>query len=171
MSTTLEARADLDHPRATGRRLGIVFLLVAALVVGLATGLLVSATLDDGSAPEYVTPGGGQLTDRQALMLDVVEQYADAWHSTDGDGVASFMTQDAYVEYPEQGMRFEVADGSLQARVTNGPYASMVEYEPLMVFDDRVVLTGQVGPSIRWLSILRFTTTGDVKIVSERIYL
>lgn len=171
MSTTLEARSDLDHPRATGRRLGVVFLVVAALAVGLATGLLVSATFDDGSAPEYVTPGGGQLTDRQALMLDVVEQYGDAWHSTDGEGVASFMTQDASVEYPEEEMRFEVADGSLQTRVANGPYASMDEYEPMMVFDDRVVLTGQVEPSIRWLSILRFTTTGEVKVVSETIYL
>ena len=172
MSTTSGVRSGLEQPATAQRRFGALFLTVAALVVGLGVGLLIGTALDGGSDSDYVVAGAGQLTDRQTLMVEVVEQYGDAWRATDGERVASFMTEDAYVEYPEEGWRFEVADGSVQDRVMNGPYASLEEFSPMMVFDDRIVLTGRVGSvSVRWLSVLHFTSTGDVKIISETLYL
>ena len=114
-----------SSPQRARRRLARLFLAIAALVVGLGVGLLIGTALDGGSDSSYVVAGAGQLTDRQTLMLEVVEQYGDAWRATDGERVAPFMTEDAYVEYPEEGWRFEVAYGSVQDRVINGPYASL----------------------------------------------
>jgi hypothetical protein len=51
-------------------------------------------------------------------------------------------------------------------------HASLEEFSPMMVFDDRIVFTGRVGSvGVRWLSVLHFTGTGDVKIISETLYL
>jgi hypothetical protein len=126
----------------------------------------------EGTAPEYVTAEAAELTERQVEMIEVVEQYLDAWKDTDGEQVEAFMTADAYVAYVEEGWRFEIADGSLQTRISNGPYDSLEDLDPMVVYQDRVVLTGRINSlNLPWLSVIRFTSSGDVKIVSENIFL
>ena len=117
-------------------------------------------------------PGAEELTARQAEMVELADQYVAAWKDTEGQRLETYMVEDGYVEYPEEGWRFSLIDGSLQERVSNGPYDSMENYGPMMVFDDRNVLTGRVNAvGVRWLSVIRFTTAGEVKVVSETLYL
>ena len=65
----------------------------------------------------YVHPGSEELSGRQIEMLDVLERYGAAFKARDGDPIATFMTDDATVEYNEQGDIYLVADGSWQERV------------------------------------------------------
>lgn len=104
-------------------------------------------------------------------MLEVLQQYVEAWQATDGEAAASFMTDDAVFVYYEQDDVYAVSDGSLQARISGGPYTSMRTFEPVMVYDDRIVLTGTVDAvNVRWLSVINFAQSGDVGIETETVF-
>jgi hypothetical protein len=123
------------------------------------------------TAPQYVVPGGAALTERQRVMVSVVERYVAAWQATDGEGVASFMTADGYIQYPEDNMTYLVSDGTLQTRVTNGPYSTLHALAPMTVYDNWIVLSGRIDSlTMNWLSVVRFTSSGDVRIISESIF-
>ena len=82
------------------------------------------------------------------------------------------MTPDAYIEYPERDEIFLVSDGTLQDRVSNGPYATLHARAPAVVYDDRIVLMGRIDSlDLDWLSVIRFTTTDPPLIVSEALFL
>jgi hypothetical protein len=117
-------------------------------------------------------PGGAALSERQREMVSMVEAYGAAWQATDGDGVASFMTTDGYIEYRHDNTIYRVSDGTLQERVTNGPYDTLQTVAPMTVYDNWIVLSGRIDSmSLNWLSVVRFTSSGDVKIMSETIFL
>ena len=121
--------------------------------------------------PEYIVPGGAALNERQREMVSMIESYLAAWQATDGDGVASFMTTDGYIQYPEDNTIFRVSDETLQERVTNGPYDTLHTVAPMTVYDNWIVLSGRIDSiGLNWLSVVRFTSGGDVKIMSETIF-
>ena len=123
------------------------------------------AVLSDASP---VHPGSEALTPRQAEMIDVLEGYLAAWKARDGDLAATYMTDDAVFEYHEQGDSYPVADGSLQARISAGPYDTMRFFEPTMVYGNRIALTGTVDAvGVRWMSIIRFTEDGDEVLIDK----
>jgi hypothetical protein len=126
---------------------------------------------NDDVSPDALTASGAEITERQRDMLDFTDEYVAAWGDTDGDAVASFMTPDGYIEYPEDDAAFFVSDGTLQQRVSNGPYETLHAHAPRLVYGDRVVLMGRIDAlSLDWLSVIRFTTSGDPLIVSETIF-
>jgi hypothetical protein len=142
----------------------------ATLVILL---LLVPVTACGGedASPDVVTASGTDITERQRDMLDITEEYVAAWGDTDGDAVASFMTPEGFIDYPEDDEVFFVGDGPLQQRVSNGPYTTLHAHAPKLVYDDRVVLMGRIDAlSLNWLSVIRFTTTGEPLIISETIF-
>jgi hypothetical protein len=154
-------------------RRGFIAAGAVLLVLGGVGGWLIGRGGEEGSDPgAYVTPGTDTLTERQVEMMSIVDQYLTAWQSTDGDGVASFMTDDGFIEYREQGWVFSVADRSLQDRIANGPYDTLRTVDPKLVYVDRIVLSGRIESlDLTWLSVVHFTSSGNVKIVSETIYL
>jgi hypothetical protein len=120
-----------------------------------------------------VAPGldSEDLSARQQQMLEVLQEYVGAWQAKDGEAAASFMTDDAVFVYYEQDEVYAVRDGSLQARISGGPYTSMRTFEPVMVYDDRIVVTGTVDAvNVRWLSVINFTQSGEVKIETETVF-
>lgn len=121
----------------------------------------------------YVVPGGEALTDRQAEMVALLDEYLAAFQANDGEKAASFVTPEGYLEYPEMdGAVFRVSDGAFQARVsTLAAYSTLVAFAPVTVSGDRIIVSGVADPSIRWLSVIRFTADGPVKIISESVYL
>lgn len=130
------------------------------------------ATAATTTEPEYIVPGGAALSERQREMVSMVEPYIAAWQATDGDGVASFMTTDGYIQYPEDNSIYRVSDGTLQERVTNGPYDTLHTVAPMTVYDNWIVLSGRIDSmSLDWLSVVRFTSSGDLKIMSETIFI
>ena len=176
MSGTVE-QIPVVHDRTTReRRVGWVVVVAAiAVLVGLAAGWVIFGNNDDSSSDNvarYVTPGSVELTERQTEMVELVDQYMAAWSATDGQRLETLMVEGGHVEYAEQGWRFDLEDGSLQDRVSNGPYDSIRTYAPMLVYEDRIVLTGRVDSiDVEWLSVVRFTTSGEVKVISETIYL
>lgn len=102
----------------------------------------------------------------------MIEPYIAAWQATDGNGVASFMTADGYIQYRHDDAIYRVSDGTLQERVTNGPYDTLHTLAPMTVYEDWVVLSGRIDSmSLNWLSVVQFTPSGDVRIMSETIFL
>lgn len=171
-----ESQFGRDRQSPAQRRPGWVVLAAAvAFLAGLGAGWAAFGdgdASDSGTASTYVTPGSDELTARQTEMVELVEQYMAAWSSTDGQRLEALMVEDGYVEYAEEGWRFELDDGSLQDRVSNGPYDTIENHHPMLVYKDRIVLTGRVNSvGVDWLSVIRFTTTGDVKVISETLYL
>ena len=168
--------------RTTKLRLSTVALLSS---LSLSVSFLVACADDSDSSstasqvtaattvdPEYVVPGGAALNERQREMVSMVESYVAAWQDTDGDGVASFMTAAGYIEYRHNNTIYRVSDGTLQGRVTNGPYDTLQTVAPMTVYDNWIVLSGRIDSmSLNWLSVVQFTSSGDVKIMSETIFL
>ncbi|MEE4272834.1 MAG: hypothetical protein V2I67_14265, partial [Thermoanaerobaculales bacterium] len=154
---------------ASSQRRWLLFVVAAlALALGILVGVVASNRAEDKL--DVVRAGGGDLSGRQEEMVEIVEDYIDAWQATDGDQAASFMTDDGSIEYIGEGWVFSVEDRSLQARISNGPYTSLRVLEPMVVHDDRVVLTGEIDSlGLHWSSIIQFTTGGEVEIVSESI--
>ena len=137
---------------------------------GQTTSSTGTSSTSPGDAP-YVHPGGGELSARQIDMLEVLAGYGEAWKAKEGDLLATYMTEDAVVEYDEQDATYAVADGSLQSRVTNGPYDTMRTFEPKMVYDNRIVHTGTVeAVGVQWVAVIRFTRSGEVLIDKETIF-
>jgi hypothetical protein len=132
-----------------------------------------TTTSEPDVSHEFVAPGldTEQLSTRQQEMLEVLQDYVGAWQAKDGEAAATFMTDDAVFFYYEQDDVYAVGDGTLQARITGGPYNTMRTFEPVMVYDDRVVLTGTVDAvNVRWLSVINFTQSGDVRIETETVF-
>lgn len=175
MSTaTRDAPISTPHqtqePSGTNHRwLTAAVVGVVALVMGVAGGALFSSG-SVGDEPGVVVVSGGEPTDRQAEMVAIVDDYIAGWQATDGDRVASYMTDDGYVEYIGSLGTYRVADGSLQERISNGPYNTLMRLGPKVVYDDRIVIFGDFqNSSVNWLSIVQFTRSGDVLITSEVI--
>jgi hypothetical protein len=169
-----------DKPRAatvsasttdvTAHRPWLTFaeIAVLALILRAAGAWFTAERIDDG--PSVLRAGGDGLTNRQDQMVEVVQDYISGWQATDGDLVASFVTDDGFVEYPAQGWLFNAADGTLQDHITNGPYETLRTLDPMLVHDDRIVLTGVIDSmSVNWISVVRFTTAGDLAIISETL--
>lgn len=165
--TTVSARDPSPGRQPSRLRLVVMAALVACLVGAL--GFVLGATRS-GDDPTIVRVDGDALTARQEQMVEVVDGYVSAWQVTDGDLAASFMVDEGFVEYPSQGWVFRADDGTLQDRISNEAYASLRTLDPMLVYADRVVLTGSINSlGVGWISIFRFTASGDVQIVSESI--
>ena len=58
--------------------------------------------------------------------------------------------------------------GSLQSRISNGPYSTFQFVGPMVVYADRVVSLGAVSSyGVNLLSIIHFTENSEVQIISE----
>lgn len=166
-----EGTSDALQVTATPTRRSWWFVGLVA-VIALVLGAVGGALLTDGGGddPAVVSADGGDLTARQEEMVVMVGAYVAAWQATDGDRAASYMGVDGYLEYIGEGWVFSVSDGSLQDRISNGPYSSMRRVGPMVVYGNRVVLFGTVeSVGADWLSVIEFTSSGELEIVSESI--
>jgi hypothetical protein len=166
----VETTATTD--RSLRRTLIIVAGAAVLFVAGLGAGWLLRA--GDGASPSsYVMRGavvaGEELTERQLEMVDVAQQYVEAFIAKDGDAVASFMVPDGYVSLPTFGDRvLRADDGSLQEWVETLGMIPNELNDPVVVRDDQVVLTGHLETwDTDWMMVMEFTDAGEVKIVRD----
>jgi hypothetical protein len=153
---------------------------LTALVVVALLGACGSADSSDTSAsssavtttvssnPAVVVAGGAALTERQAEMVTVAEQFIADWRANDGKGVASLMTADGYVVMPGENLTLLVSDGTLQKRVESiAAYSTLHALDPMFVHQDWIAVAGRIDSmNLDWLIVLEFTSSGDVKIGS-----
>jgi hypothetical protein len=166
----VETSATSD--RSIRRMLIIVASAAALFVAGLGTGWLLRG--DDGaSPPSYVMRGavvaGDELTERQLEMVDVTQQYVEAFIAKDGEAVASFMAPDGYLALPTLGDQvLRAEDGTLQEWVEDLGMIPNELNQPIVVRGDQVVLTGHLDAlDADWMMVIEFTSSGEVKIASD----
>jgi hypothetical protein len=114
---------------------------------------------------DVIRAAGGDLTVRQADMVETANDVVAGWQATDGDLVASNMTPDGQLDYLLEGWVFYVSDGSLQDRIGSYGLNSVRPVGPMVVSDDRVAVFG-THPLGDWLTIMQFTSTGDIEVIS-----
>ena len=133
-----------------------------------ATTSATAITTTVSSNPAVVVAGGAALTERQAEMVTVAEQFIAAWQANDGEGVASVMTADGYVVMPGENLTLLVSDGTLQQRVESvAAYSTLHTLDPMFVHQDWIAVAGRIDSmNLDWLIVLEFTSSGDVKIGS-----
>jgi hypothetical protein len=149
---------------------GVVVIMLLGVGVGLGIGWLAqdSAASESSYVARDTVVLGNDLTERQLEMVEVAERYVDAWIEKDGDAVASFMVPSGFVDFPTLGNRTVRADdGTLQDWVENLGQIPNELNDPIIVEDNRVVLIGQGLENLVWMISIEFTTSGDVKIVSD----
>lgn len=162
--------ADATLPPATDSKPAVRrWVGYAAIALALVLGMFVGAFAFGAGDDETEVVSATELTDRQQEMVEIVPQYIGAWQDTDGDAAASFMTDSGVVRYTPQGSNYHVSDDTLQLHISNGPYDGLRTVDPMLVYENRIVLTGTIDDNLTWLSIVEFTESGDVEIVSETI--
>ncbi len=160
-STQVADRSDRALPSWPG---------LTAVLVAVAFGLLIGLWIGRDDPSVIVVPEGAELTERQAEMLEVVRDYGEAWRANDIDAMASRMTPNAVVRYPENGWEFRPSDGTLEAWIAHPRYRTLQFWSVRVVDESRVVLFGEVeSEGVRWISIIELTPTGDPLVVRESI--
>ncbi|MBK9178713.1 MAG: hypothetical protein IPM45_03900 [Acidimicrobiales bacterium] len=171
------AQEMLDRPesgarsRQSRRWVLTAVIAVALLIAGVAAGWVLRGS-DEAASPLYygrvgTQAIGGELTERQAEMVDVAAQYVEAWMAEDGEAVASFMTADGYLDMPELGRVERVDDGSLQEWVSTFGEIPNELNDPMVVSGNQVALIGHLESFGDWVIVLEFTDSGPVQIVSD----
>jgi len=122
------------------------------------------AALQERYESDVIRADGGDLTDRQADMVETTNDAVAGWQAADGDRVASHMTPNGQLEYLLEDWVFFVSDASLQDRVSSYGVNSVQPVGPMIVPDDRVVVFG-THPRGDWLTIFQFSSTGDVEVI------
>ena len=152
----------------------VVGSLVAVMLLGVVLGLGIGLLAQESGGPESsfvagtTVVSGNDLTDRQLEMVEVAEQYVDAWIERNGDAVASFMVPGGSVDLPTLGNRTVRADdGTLQDWVENTGQIPNELHDPIIVEDNRVLLVGQVAANLDWMISIEFTASGDVMIARD----
>jgi hypothetical protein len=146
----------------------VIMLLGVGLGVGLGRSTQETADLESSFVARNTVVLGNDLSERQLEMVEVAEQYVDAWIEKNGDAVASFMVPSGYVDLATLGNRTVRADdGTLQDWVENLGQIPNELNDPIIVEDNRVVLIGYGPENVDWMISIEFTTSGDVMIVSD----
>ena len=147
-----------------GRRTGMLVLVaVLALILGAVGGWFARGS--DGD-PTILLAGEGELTERQAQMVDVYEEAEAAWHAGDGEAVAALFTDDGYGRF--LGSTYQVGDGGLDRYVESGAWNSLDVLEPVLV-KGNTVLNFHIYRGSTYTNVVEFTTEGELLMVSHTI--
>lgn len=163
MTTTQQERATVAGDRRATRG---PWLLAGMVVIGLLIGLL-GGWLLFGS-DDVITVDGSTLTDRQAEMIDVINDDFAAWQDNDVDRALSYYTDRG--TFIALGEEYLVEDGSLAEYVTGFFGApNMEEVGPDVIVDGNTVITFHTYAGTTYTNIFTFTSTGDVLIVRHEV--
>lgn len=151
----------------TATRRGVSKGLVAMMVVlGMAAGLFVGFLLwgNDGDGTDPIVAGGGELTARQEQMVEVYDDYIEAWRNGDGAAAAALFTPDGRIEF--WGTEYRIDDGTLESYVDRMRAPVPRTLEPLVIEGETILGFHTLGASTREDN-MQFTRTGEVLIRSH----
>lgn len=150
-----------EHRRRSMRAWPMIAL--AALLLGALGGWWV--TRDDGSpAPAAVAAGNTELTDRQEDMVAMARDYMAAWQANDAEQVLGFLTPYASFVPVPAGVKYAVADGSLQAYVESADWSNLQVVDPILVNDYELTVVSTLSGS-QYTNLLRFTSSGELQVM------
>jgi len=164
---TAERRVDAEITVANSRDrrpLILVVIALCALVLGALAGYSLGS---DGTADEraYVA-GGGEPTDRQGEMLDMVDAFVAAMDAND-DGAILAMFQ-GNGEWTRFSKVYRASDGILEEFVRAHGSEQLDLLEPIVVDEYRVVFFDDVRGQAN-VNVIEFSQVGDLKIAKYRL--
>ena len=142
-------------------------LMIGMAVIGLILGLLGGWAL---FAPEsdVIAVQGGELSDRQIEMTEMVDDAFDAWIRNDVDEVLTYYTDTG--TFVALGVEYPVADGSLADFVEGFTGASQMEsLGPKVVIDSNTILSFHDFGGVTRTNVFDFTSSGDVLIARHAV--
>ncbi len=169
------AERTIERPRVERaveqppRRRSWVTLIAAlvALVLGLLGGYLLRGSDDvDPTAPVVV--GGAALTDRQAQMVDLVDDYVVAWQRGDGAAAESMFTDDGVLD--AFGAVRTADDGGIAGYVAATPTPLLRLPDPVLIDDHQMLMLHTIDGSMNSGNLMTFTETGDLLIVRHVMF-
>ena len=170
MKTIERTHHEVQAPEVTnrqssgGRRTGMLVLVaVLALILGAVGGWFARGS--DGEST-ILLAGEGELTERQAQMVDVYEEAEAAWHAGDGEAVAALFTDNGYGRF--LGTTYQVDDGSVERYVESGTWNSLDVLEPVLV-NGNTMLNFHIYAGSTYTNVIEFTAEGELLIVSHTI--
>lgn len=142
------------------------WLTVGMVVIGLLIGLL-GGWLFFGS-DDVTTADGEGLTDRQAEMVEMIEDAMVAWQANDVDDVLSYYTDTGV--FVALGIEYRVADGGLADYVRSFAGASRMEsVGPTVVVDGNTVIAFHTYAGDTLTNVFEFTSGGEVLIARHEV--
>lgn len=139
---------------------------IVALMLGLLAGFLVWGT-DDTSSTAPVAVGGSELTTRQEQMVDLVDDYVEAWRAGDGEAAAALFTDDGV--FTIDGTEFRVDDGGLARVVAERRTPALDVIEPVLLNDTGMLHFHTIDGMNVDSDLYRFTADGELLIISHEI--
>lgn len=152
-----EPSRDAAPPRR--RRVVVGLVAVAAL---LAAALVGRALGNSERDPDVYVIGGGALTERQAEMVRVADEFDTALRDGDGPALLGLFVAQGVLTVPHE-PAFRADDGSLAEFMENRTRDSLVSFPPTLVMGDSVLRYGSYAGD--HATVMRFTTSGDVLII------
>lgn len=166
MKTMERPREEVSTPKTpTQARVGwgmTGLVAVLALVLG-ALGSWAVFGLDDD--PTAIAAGGGELTERQEEMVAVLDDYTNAWDTSDGAAALETMTPTAFVTFDNTSWRVE--DGTLVRNIESGLYGPSLDHlDPILVEGNAIVAFHRYG-GLEVANVFEFTNSGEVLITQH----
>lgn len=141
---------------------------IAAVValLALAVGGVVGWTLrGDDTTPTGVLAGEGELTARQEQMLDLFDEYEQAWNDADGAAIVDMYTETG--TFDSLGTVYRAGDGTLEAFVDRGWDVDVLR--PVLVNGNEVLSFHTIDGSTTFMDTMTFTSIGEVLIIEHVI--
>ncbi len=140
-------------------------LVAAAVVVAMIAGGLVGFLLW-GTEDDTIVAGGGSLTARQEQMVELFDDYVEAWQDGDGTAAEDMFTTGGYISM--LGTEYRRSDGSLADIIERRPVPTMEILEPTLVARNTLFNYHELGGAT-YQNVVQFNTTGDVAIISHTL--
>lgn len=168
----------IEHPRVDTQGTGVArpgasrgrqyAILVVVALLALVLGGIGGWMLRGSDAPgDIIVAGEGDLTERQADMLDVMRDAELAWQSNDADGVLALYAPNGTFEAFDTVYR--VDDGTFADYVEMGSWSSLEVHEPVLVRGNEILTFHTFGGQT-YTESMTFTSTGDLLITSHVIH-
>ena len=167
---TLETKERPDSPTTkptkTGdrRSLILVFVAVIALGLGMFGGWMIWGSTDNPDG--VVVVGGGELTQRQEEMVDMLDEYGVAYLGNDGAAVVEMYAENGTLSGLGNPV-LHANDGTLEEFVNefsfpDGPF----DPEPVVVHENTVRFAHEYAGRT-YFDIVTFTSMGELHIASH----
>jgi len=168
------AERTIERPRVeristteSGHRSAITLIAaIAALMLGLLAGFLVWG-MDETDSTAPVAAGGSELTTRQEQMVDLLDDYVEAWRTGDGEAAAALFTDNGV--FTVNGTEYRVDDGGLAQVVTDLPTPALDVVEPVLLDETGMLHFHTIGGLDTDSDVYRFTAGGELLIISHEI--
>ena len=169
-TTTLETKERPDttptKPTETRDRRSLIFVLVAAIAIGLGLfgGWIIWGSTDDPDV--IVVVGGSELTQRQEEMIDMLDEYGVAFLGNDAAAIIEMYAENGTMNMLSNPV-LRANDGTLEEFITDFRFPDGPFYvEPVVVHENTLRFAHEYAGRT-YFDIMTFTNGGELHVTSH----